>query len=150
MNADNWLQALGPGFVLCLLDFVSSHAFVFVDIVRSNPHGPLFFTLGFQFFFSFKGVVSLAFFKQLVDVLLVDVLSFGLLVRAVVPADVRTFIPVDPQPVQVFDLRFSPAFNVSGGVSVFDSQNQSPLVVTCKQIVKQSSTRVTNVQVASW
>ena len=74
---------------------------------------------------------------QLLAILLIDIATLALPVRAVRAANVRAFAPVDPQPAQgVEDLLFGLAGRTQL-VGVFDAQDELTAMLLGKAVVEQ-------------
>src|SRR5690625_2082666 len=73
---------------------------------------------------------------------------FTLLIRAVVAADSRTFVPIDAEPVQIRQHLFLGLFGGTLQVRVFDAQNEHAAVVASKQPVEQRRPRPADVQIS--
>src|SRR6185503_5782021 len=78
----------------------------------------------------------------------VDREALGLPVGPVVAADLRSLVPVDPEPVQRVDDRAVALDGVAGQVGVLDAQHEGATVVTGEGPVEQGAADVPDVQVA--
>ena len=77
-------------------------------------YGIFFFR--FKFFLRAEAFISITRFDEFLGVFRVDVESFGLLIRAVGAADIRAFVPVEPEGFQavinIIDIRLTRAVEV--------------------------------------
>src|ERR1700693_3434583 len=84
---------------------------------------------------------------KLLQVALVNFSALTLKIRAEIPADVRTFVPINSQPLQSFVNRRGGLLGVALGVGIFDSKNELAPVMMHKEPVEKRSARATDVQI---
>ena len=88
--------------------------------------------LGIQLFGRIKGVISLAFVEQLIDVAAIDFAPFALAVRPVLTAETYPFIKIDAEPFEALqDIVFGSRHKAIG-VRVFDTKNEFPAMLASK------------------
>mgnify|MGYP006982480387 CR=1 FL=1 len=71
---------------------------------------------------------------------------FRLIVRAVIPSDVRAFVPIEAKPFQRFQHQFDGAIYLPSLVRVFDPDNEVTAVVSGKQPIENRAADVANVR----
>jgi len=109
-------------------------------------HGPL--PLLFQLFGAAKTKIGFALAEKFLRLLLIDFKTVGLAIRTVASANIGAFIPVNSQPLQVFeDLRFIPRL-AALHVGVFDAQNHRAILLPGEQPVEQRGARVAHVEMS--
>ena len=115
-------------------------------IMRKFIVGCLLVTHFFQPFGCAETIVSVALLNQLFGNLLVDLFSFSLPVWTVRPADVRTFIPFNTQPVKSVDDLLLSGRNVAGPIRIFDTQNELTACFFRDQVIIKSRPGSTQMQ----
>ena len=131
-------------FAFCYIGcfFIFAHSEVFIDIARCFSSCFLAFTFCCQFFFGYIRFIGFPFSQKLINVFLVKWQPFRL---AIVFVRFRAFIPIHPQPTKVFKLWTFPVFDVALAVRIFNPNNKGTAIMTCIKVVKQCSTRISDV-----
>ena len=111
-------------------------------ITRLLTFRHLLFAQRFQALFRAIAFISSALFQHLIDHRVVAIKTFGLVVR--------TFIPLQAQPVHAIHNGFDSFRRGTLKIGVFNTQHELTAVVTCKKPGVKSSTRAANVQIACW
>src|SRR5437879_3473279 len=84
---------------------------------------------------------------KLFQIALINFGALALKIRTAISADVRTFVPVNAQPLQAFINRGRGFLGIALGVSVFDSKNQFAAMMVNEEPVKERSARPADVQI---
>ena len=105
-----------------------------------------FSTLGFQLLWRVKSNIGLAIVEQLPDILLIDVATLTLAIRALVATKRDTLVKLDAQPLEtLYDILFGPWYK-TGGISILNTEHQVTAMLTGEQIIIQCRTHTTDVQ----
>ena len=70
-------------------------------------------------------------------------------IRAEISADVRTFVPIQPEPTQAVINRGRSFFGVARFIGVFDAQNKCAAVMPREKPVEKRRARAADVQITS-
>src|SRR5258705_50722 len=103
---------------------------------------------GFQLFGRAIAVVRVAFGHEPPGHLPMTVESLGLKVRAMWPANERSFVPIETEPSQTVENALQHFRRGALGIRILDSENEDTTVTTRKQPVEQRGTGAADVQVA--
>ena len=76
--------------------------------------------------------------------------AFGLKVRPVGSADVRPFVPVEPEPPQAVEDAFDHLARRAFGVGIFDAQDEHTAVAAREKPVEERGSGAADVQIAGW
>src|SRR5207245_7778957 len=76
--------------------------------------------------------------------------AFGLKVGPVRSADVRPFVPVEPEPAQPVEDAFDHLRRRAFDVGVFDAKDEHAAVAAREEPVEERRSRAADVQVAGW
>ena len=81
------------------------------------------------------------------EVALVDFRALALKIRAEISADVRAFVPIQPEPAQAFINGRRGFLGVALGVGVLDAQDQRAAVMPAKSQLNKRGARAADMQV---
>ncbi len=109
-------------------------------IARLLAVGHLLFTQRLQTLFRAVATVGGAHFQHVVNNCIVAVETFGL--------EIRTFIPLQIQPVHAIHNGFDSLWRRAFEIGVFNTQHKLTVLVTCEKPGIESGTRPTDVQIA--
>src|SRR5690349_4162235 len=84
---------------------------------------------------------------QFLQIVLVNFSALTLKIGPEIPADMRTFVPVNSQPLESLVNRSRGFLGIALGVGVFDAQHQFATVMMHKEPVEERSARATDVQI---
>ena len=116
-----------------------------------TPHpllSPGLLAHGRQFFRRLEGIIGLAGFEELTCVVLVGRQPLALEIGSIRSADLRSFVPQQPQPTEVVENLAHRVLDVAGLVGVFNAQDERPAVLAGEQPVEQHRPRPADVQVS--
>ena len=123
-----------------------AHSHTSRSIVLEISH---FLTLGIQFFRSIESNISLASLHQNIYILLVNVATFRLTIRAMITTEAYTFVKLDTQPLERLNDIFFCSRHETARIRIFNTENQITTMLTGKQIIIQSSAYTTDMQRSS-
>ena len=103
-----------------------------------------------QFLRRAEARVGVTGFGKLGDHIAVDMATFRLPVRTVVPADLGAFVPVETEPTQRVQQRGVGLLRVTGGVGVFNAEHEGPARVPGVCPVEQRRTKHSDVRITGW
>jgi len=103
---------------------------------------------GVELFARLHGVVGLAGVEQPAGVLVIQLAALRLVVGPVRSADLRTLVPLQSEPAQVFEQLLVRRLDVAGLVGVLDAQHEFPAQPLGQQVVEQRRPRSADVQIA--
>src|SRR5690606_17909843 len=83
---------------------------------------------------------------QLPEPLVVDRLALLLTISLVRSADVRTFVPIEPKPMQILEQGMHECLRRAGLVGVLDAQNEASTHLPCGQEIEERSASVPEVK----
>jgi hypothetical protein len=106
--------------------------------------GPLPVTL--ELLFRAETEIRLVLIQQPFGVLPINIQPVGLTIRAKGSADVRAFVPIKPQPLQVFNELAFESLLATIDVGVFNTEHHRPASLARKQPIKQSRASVADMQ----
>ena len=87
-------------------------------------------TLLLQLLWGIKSNISLTIVQQLLNILLIDVATLALAIRALVSTKRDTLVKLDAQPLKtLYDILFS-ARDKAGGISIFNTEHQITAMLT--------------------
>ncbi len=110
-------------------------------------HGRL--TLALQFFLRAETQVSLSLFYQPLGMLAIDVQPIALTIRRKGATKIGTFLPIDAEPLQVFEKLVFVAGFATLEIGVFDAQDHGALRFAGEQPVIECGAGVAHVQLPS-
>src|SRR5579864_8244157 len=112
-------------------------------MLRRSP-----FALALQIFFRAEAQVRLALSQQSFCMLAINRQPVGLPIWTELPAHIRPFIPIKSEPLQICDQLVFKACLAAVDVGVFDAENHRSAFLPREQPVKQSCTRVTDMEMS--
>src|SRR5947209_3314735 len=125
---------------------VDGAAFAGVNRLTVLGSGAVAFFL--QVFLGTEAEIRFVFIEQSLGVCAIDLETVGLPVRAVVTADVGSFVPIEAEPFQVGDeLGFKAGFTAVN-VGVFDAEDHGAALLAGEEPIEESSTGIADVQMA--
>src|SRR5205085_3020985 len=87
---------------------------------------------------------------QFLQITLVNFVALALKIGPEISADVRPFIPIQPEPSQSFINGRRGLFGVAGAIGIFHSQHKCPTVMPSEKPVKERGSRPADVQISRW
>src|SRR5262249_35050905 len=93
--------------------------------------------------------ISFPFGEKFLGVLAIDVETIGLAIGHVGATDIGSFIPVDPQPLQIVNKLVFVTHLTALKVGVFHAQHHGASTLADKEPIEEGSARVANMQLAS-
>src|SRR4030095_11633611 len=85
---------------------------------------------------------------KLLQVALVNICAVTLQIRAEISADMRTFVPIEAEPLQTLVNRCGGFFSVASPVGVLDAQNEFAAVMPGEEPIEQCGARAADMQIA--
>jgi hypothetical protein len=77
----------------------------------------------------------------------VDGEPFGLYVRTPIPSHTRTFIKTKSGPVKRADQVFNCPFDIARPVRIFDTEDEHPVVLSCKEEIVEGGSESADVEI---
>jgi hypothetical protein len=115
-------------------------------VTRHHAPGELLLSKGFQPFGRAETFVGLPLLKKPLCKVIVKRMTFGLAVRSKGSVPIRTFIPFEAQPPEVFEDTGGRFVGRAFYVRILDSKEKDPFVVPRKEVVEKGCTGVSNVK----
>ncbi len=97
-----------------------------------------------QFFRRIKGIIRLPLIQQDLNIFLINLTTLTLPIRSILSTKVHAFIKADTQPSERFKNIFFRPRNKTMSICVFNPKDKIALMLTGKEIIKQSSTHSAN------
>ena len=107
-------------------------------------------SLPLQFFLRTKAEISFALAQQPLGLLAIELETIALTIGGMRTTDVRTFIPIEAKPLQVFEKLALKALLAALDVRVLDAQDHDATLLPREEPVEQRGAGVTNVQMSGW
>ena len=86
---------------------------------------------------------------QLLQILFVNRIALALKIRAEITANMRTFVPVQPEPMQAVINRGRSFLGVARFIRILDAENKCPAVMAREEPVEKRRARAADMQVTS-
>jgi hypothetical protein len=108
--------------------------------------GELFFSKFFEPLFRAKTLITLSFLRQPIGEFTINGYPLGLTIRTQGSLPARTFLPGDPQPLEVFHDPIDGSIGRSLHVRIFNAENICSLMPFCKKKIEEGSPGISDVE----
>jgi hypothetical protein len=108
--------------------------------------GELFLPDSLQPFRGAEALVDFSFLKELIRIVMVERKALGLAIGAIGSAPVGTFVPLDSQPMKIFNDLIEGGFRRSLHVRILDPEDEGALMGSGKEVVVEGCSCISDVE----
>jgi len=108
--------------------------------------GELFLPDSLQPFKGAEAFVDFSFLKELIRIVTIERNALGLAIRAIGSAPVGTFVPLDSQPMKIFNDSIKGGFRRSLQIRILDPKDEGALMGSGKEVVVQGCSCISDVE----